>query len=192
MVLAAGSSSRLGEPKQLLRTATGVPLLQHTVAQLRAAQASPICVALGAVVEPCVPLCGDAAIVVVPDWPLGMSHSLRVALAQLASLAPDVEGAWIVVCDQPALSTSLLVALEDAWRRTGADAAAAEYAGIRGVPALVSRALWPRLLAPDRAGEGGARALLRDPALRVAGVEWPDGSFDVDTPSDAARLRAGA
>lgn len=189
VVLAAGSSSRLGEPKQLLRTAAGVPLLQHTVQEVRAAGASPIVVALGAVVEPCLSLCGDATTLTVPDWQRGMAHTLREALAHLASLDVTIEGALIVVCDQPALSASLLISLEDAWRRTGADAAAAEYAGVRGVPALLSRGLWPRLLDAGGSGDGGARALLRDPSLRIAGVEWPEGSFDIDTPSDAARLR---
>ncbi|MDX2184243.1 MAG: nucleotidyltransferase family protein [Gemmatimonadaceae bacterium] len=190
VVLAAGSSSRLGEPKQLLRTAAGVPLLQHTVTAVRDSGAAPIVVALGAVVTPCLPLCGDATPVIVTDWQLGMAHSLRVALQRLHAEAPTLEGAWIVVCDQPALSATLLIALEDAWRRTGADAAAAEYAGVRGVPALLARSLWPRLLEPATGVDGGARALLRDPTLRIAGVEWPEGSFDVDTPADAARLRA--
>jgi molybdenum cofactor cytidylyltransferase len=197
IVLAAGASTRLGTPKQLLDGPRG-PLVQATIAAARDAGATPVVVTLGAHAARIAPHCTGALVVPVPDWAEGQHASLAAGLAALEAAAPTLEGAYLLVCDQPALTADVLVRLHDAFRRTGADAAAAFYHGQAGVPALVAARLFARVRerSHDRslsgAGDRGARALLRDPAVRTALVEWPDGAFDIDTPADAARLAATA
>jgi molybdenum cofactor cytidylyltransferase len=189
VILAAGGSSRLGTPKQLLAGPRG-PLVTATVAAARAARASHVVVTVGShahlVHDAVVAADAQAMVVHVPTWAEGQHASLHAALDVLHTLPADVEGAWLLVADQPLLDAPVLVALEDAWRRTGADASAAHYGEVTGVPALIGRAWWPHIAS----AEGGARGFLRDPARRVARVEWPDGAFDVDTPADAERLAA--
>lgn len=191
VVLAAGASSRLGRPKQLLGGPRGT-LVAATIAAARDAGASPIVVTVGAHAEQVRPACGGAHIVDVPDWAAGQHVSVAAGVRALQAMAPTLDAVLLLVCDQPALDAAVLVRLEDAFRRTGAQAAAAFYDSVAGVPALVSRALLPRLLEPPGVGGSGvgARGLLRDPAVRTALVEWPEGAFDVDTPEDAAALAA--
>jgi molybdenum cofactor cytidylyltransferase len=207
VVLAAGASSRAGVVKALLPGPRG-PLVSAAVQCAWAAGATQVLVTVGAH-----PQVADAAraadarttIVAVPQWAEGQRTSLATAVQALHTLPPAVEAAWLLVADQPLLDAHVLVALEDAWRRTGADAAAACYKEVTGVPALVARRCWDLLVGgrdteacghaveaprPGSPGDGGAQRFLRDPARRIARVEWPDGAFDVDTPADIARLAA--
>ena len=190
IVLAAGASSRLGHPKQSLVGPHG-PLLVATIAAARAAGADPVVVTVGAHAAHVRPLCAGADVVEVPHWADGQHASLVAGLAALRARAPHVDGTFLLVCDQPMLDAPLLVRLEDAFRRTGADAAAAFYGGAAGVPALVSARLFERLAVAEPTRDAGARAILRDPSVRTALVEWAEGLFDVDTPADATRLSAG-
>lgn len=179
IVLAAGASTRLGRPKQLEPGPGGVPLLRHAALVAREATGLPAVVGVGCDADRVRAVVDDIAdCVVVPGWREGPQATLRACVADLARRHAAADGAFLLVCDQPRLTPEVLSHLEDAWRRTGADAAAAHYDGVLGVPALFSRALWGRLGALP-AGEG-ARSLLRDPALRIASVEWPDGAMDVD------------
>jgi xanthine dehydrogenase accessory factor len=185
-LLAAGSSERLGQPKQLLQR-DGMPLVRHIYQQLAAAELSHLAVVLGcqrervaaALPEGCEGLHNE-------HWREGIAASIRCA-ADWAGQHRG-EGLLIAVCDQPRLSTEHIVTLCEAYLEHGATCASG-YAGSIGVPAVFAPDWLPRLLAL-RGDEGAGRLLRADPDVRV--VAWPAGEDDIDSSADAERLGWGS
>src|ERR1700735_355497 len=105
-ILAAGNSSRLGRPKQLLPY-RGKTLLTHVVAEALAAELSPVVVVTGAFpIEVGGSLRGQSVeIVFNPAWETGMASGIVAGLSNLLSLHPDVDAVIIAVCDQPFISS---------------------------------------------------------------------------------------
>lgn len=184
VVLAAGSSSRLGRPKQLLLH-EGKTLVRRTAEAAVAAGLLPVVAVLGAHPEAVAAELAGLPVhpVLNPDWAAGMGLSLRVGLR---ALPPEVDAALVVLCDQLRVDAAHLAALVDTFSRTHAPIVASGYAGARGVPALFSRALFAELeaLAPE---EGARRIIAREPS-RVVEVALAGGDEDIDTAADLSRL----
>ncbi len=187
LVLAAGSSSRLGRPKQLLPY-RGQTLLQHAVEAAVNSTLQPVVVVLGAGADELRP-----ALVAYPvevalnlDWEGGMGGSLRVGMETLLAGGRDPEAVVVILCDQPFVVEAIPCGLAAAFRRTACPVVACEYGATVGVPALFSRAIFPELLALE--GTRGAQSIIsRDPA-RVHHVVFPPGAVDIDTVEDYERL----
>jgi molybdenum cofactor cytidylyltransferase len=187
ILLAAGGSSRLGQPKQLLDY-RGRPLLRHAAETALASRCRPVVVVLGAEVEACTAALQGLPVrlVINADWRDGLSTSLRAGLAALENETPAIDAVILSVADQPLLTPLLLDSLIEYHLRTGATRVAAEYGGKPGVPALFPRSLFPALKCLR--GDEGARALLREQPGAVARVPFPDGSLDIDTTRDYENL----
>ena len=186
VVLAAGESSRLGRPKQLVEY-RGRSLIRGAVEAALGAGCSPVVVVLGAQAErvrqEIEPL--DVRAVVNPAWREGMAASVRAGIAEIEATAGEVEAVVLTGCDQPHLSADVLRRLLEAYRGRedpAASMAACDYAGTLGSPALFARTEFARLLALD--GDRGARGLLRAEDERVIRICWPEGARDVDVPED--------
>jgi molybdenum cofactor cytidylyltransferase len=182
VVLAAGASSRLGRPKQLLPF-RGRPLLEATLARVAAAQLDEVVVVLGgsaAEILAQVELHG-ARPVVNPDYRAGQSTSLRVGLAAVEDRA---EAVVFILGDQPLQSAPVIDALIDTHRRTGAPIVVPSYGGARGNPVLFARVTYPLL--HGLTGDQGARPLLRARAdlVREVPVDAPAPPADIDTWDD--------
>lgn len=179
LVLAAGASRRLGEPKQLLRLDDESLVRRAVRAGLSTGPAQAVLV-LGAAPRDVAAQVSDLPVapVVCADWQAGLGASLATGLR---ALDEEIDGALVLVCDQPALDQAHLQALVSAWRLDPAHAAASAYAGVLGVPALLPRA-WFDQLAAGR-DDRGARELLRRQASRVAAVPAPALAQDLDTPA---------
>ena len=186
VVLAAGTSSRLGRPKQLLEW-EGRLLLQHVVDSVCAAGLDDVVVVLGhaaAEIEPRLSLPGTARTVINPDYPEGQSTSLRVGLG---ALGPDVEAAVIVLGDQPGLSSDLVRRVVREWRTSGAPVLRPLFRGAPGHPVVAGRAAWVAFM--GAAGDEGARGVM--PGLEVAEVELGlDPLADIDTWDDYRSVRS--
>lgn len=188
VVLAAGGSRRLGQPKQLLRR-KGRPLLLHAIDAARAAApGAPLIVVLGAHrsrLRLLVRRAAPAALVVAnPRWAEGLASSLNAALNRVPG---DVDAVLVQLVDQPNVDADALRALLAAWRRRPRTPAAARYDNRAGVPAVLPRAAWRAVRALH--GDSGARALLRDaPALTL--VDMPQAAVDLDTPEDVNAWRS--
>ena len=187
VILAAGSSSRLGTPKQLLRY-RGETLLHRTVRLAIAAGLDPVHVVLGcdasAVGDALGELRGRVTTVVNSDWQAGMGSSLACGIA---SLPGSAGAALVLVTDQPRLSHAILAEIAAAYRTGGAALVASRYAsGAVGVPALFARRYFPELI--RLAGDRGARALFARHREHLVTVAFPDGDLDIDTPAAAAAL----
>lgn len=189
LLLAAGSSSRLGRSKQLVRF-EGQSLLRRAAQAAVGSGCSPVVVVLGAQAEAHLPELEGLPVQVVlnPHWAQGMGSSLRCGMEAL-SQAPGVEAVVVAVCDQPHVRAEHLAALVQAWRTHGQPMVAAEYAGTVGVPALFHRSLFAELATlPPQAG---AKAVLQRQPAKVEVLPLPEAAVDVDTPEDAQRLSRG-
>ena len=187
IVLAAGASRRMGEPKQLLRW-RGEPLVTRAARSALQSGASEAIVISGAVreqVEAALePLRREAGgrlrVVFNAAWQEGQAGSVRAAVEALPAAC---EAALFLPVDQPRLPAALLRRLWQRWRG-GSDLAAVAVGGaIRGAPALFDRRYFDLLKRVE--GDRGGGALLRRHAADVSAIETPGHWLtDVDTPED--------
>ena len=186
VVLAAGESSRLGRPKQLVEF-RGRSLIRGAVEAARDAGCSPVVVVLGSQAKAVRREIDSLEVraVVNDAWREGMGGSVRAGITDLVGTEEEIEAVVLTACDQPRLSADVLRRLIEAYLgredRTATMAACA-YAGTLGAPALFAREEFGRLLALE--GDRGARDLLRARAGRVVRVSWPEGARDVDSVED--------
>ena len=185
ILLAAGSGSRLGQPKALVELG-GETLAARGVAMLRDGGADPVLLVTGAV-PVTIP---EALAVHNPDWSTGMGSSLATGLSALND--SDVGAAVIALADQPLVGAEAVRRLIAAYR-DGASVVVAAYAGQARNPVLIAREHWPAVI-ELATGDTGARPFLRSRAEFVTTVECGDTGSpdDVDTAEDLARVRAVA
>jgi molybdenum cofactor cytidylyltransferase len=188
VILAAGPSTRMGEPKQLL-TIDGRPLLVRSVEAALEAPVWPVVVVLGAHAERIRPVLARLPVLITenPAWSEGMAASIRAGVTTLHQFSRRLDAALLALCDQPAFSSGTISELITAQQTTGCSIVAARYSGRNGAPALCLREHFATLI--SLTGEEGARALLNDDPARVASVELPGLAHDLDTPADVAALR---
>ena len=187
LILAAGASRRLGQPKQLIEF-EGETLLNRTIRLAGAAGADPVILVLGAHFEEIrrtVPL-QQVALVHNDEWETGMASSIRAGLRALELCAPAAEGVLILTCDQPRLNLGHLCALQKPYAQKNAPIVASKYGGTRGTPAVFPRELFGRLSALE--GDKGARSLLAHPPCALIEIDFPGGEVDIDVPADLDRL----
>ncbi|TDB61848.1 nucleotidyltransferase family protein [Arundinibacter roseus] len=184
VILAAGESSRMGKPKQILPLESGKSLLQHTVETALATSLRPVVVVVGANKAEVVPELKNLPITIVDNafWKEGMSTSVRIGLAGLYMTESNLSGALILVCDQPYITAGLLTQMVAVWEETGKKAVACRYKEQWGVPVLVGRELLPELLALS--GDQGAKPVLKKYLDDVAFVNFDEGIIDLDTPEE--------
>lgn len=187
-MLAAGSSTRLGQPKQLLLF-RGEPLVCRAARAAVEAGLWPVVVVVGDRADEVRAALAGMPVVTVANHAHadGLASSIQLGLRRLAECAPGAAGAVLLACDQPAVEAAHLAALAAAAQQQGKPIAASAYGGALGVPALFAASLFPELRA--LAGDC-ARPLLALDATRVAAVPLPLGELDVDTPEDWERVRA--
>jgi molybdenum cofactor cytidylyltransferase len=179
LILAAGSSRRMGRPKQLLEIG-GEALIRRAVHQAEAAGLEQIFVVVGphrAEIERA--LAGTAARLVDNlDHLTGMASSLR---AGLGALGPEAEAAIVMLADQPFQNADILRRLIAAYRASGQPIVVPLYAGRRGNPVLFDRALFAELAAQE--GDRGGRDVLLAHPQQVEAVEFdrPELQTDLDT-----------
>jgi molybdenum cofactor cytidylyltransferase len=186
IVLAAGSSSRLGRPKQLLEL-EGRPLLQHTIDCVEQAGLADVVLVLGhrhEDIRAAVTLPIQWRVVINPNYLQGQSTSLRVGLEAASAQA---QAALLVLGDQPAISPVALRAVVDAYQGPTTPVVQAIYRGTPGHPVLFDRGVWADLVAIE--GDRGARDLLRQHPDWLTRVKLDqDLPPDLDTWEDYERL----
>jgi len=196
VVLAAGASTRMGEPKQLLRY-EGETLLRRAVNAALASRCRPVIVVVGASLGALRDeVAGTGASIAVNEaWAEGMSSSIRCGVAALeAATEGRAEALVLMLCDQPFVTGRVVNRLLETYdaRRPLPLLVASEYQSrdekTRGVPALFSRPLFSELLALR--GSAGAKQVIAQHSTEAAVIAVPEAAFDVDTPHDYRVLQA--
>jgi molybdenum cofactor cytidylyltransferase len=189
IVLAAGRSSRLGRPKQLLPL-HGEPLIRHTLRRVLSSSLDQVILVVGHEAEQVREAVAGLPVACVfnPDAAAGQSTSVH---AGLAALSPETEAAVFILGDQPGIDPEVIDALMATWRATRPPVVAPLYEDRMGNPVLFDRRVFAELAALE--GDSGARPVVRayhdSGELRlvpVAGLAPPD----VDTEADYAALIA--
>ncbi len=182
LLLAAGGSSRLGRPKQLLQY-HGRSLLRQTAEALAESKCEPAVVVIGAEVDRSKNEIADLEIniCVNKDWKMGMSSSLKTGLIELLNIEPDLDALMITLCDQPHVTADKIDLFLAEFYRSATAVIAAEYDGITGVPALFSNELFDSLMRLK--GDTGARNIIRN-HTNTFRIRLPEASFDIDTSND--------
>lgn len=187
IILAAGSSSRMGRPKQLLPY-SGKSLLEHTVDAANDADANPVIVVLGANAALLEKEIDEKKVHIVEnkEWKEGMASSVRCGLNTLIHIAPSSDAVIIMVCDQPFVSSALLNELIATQKKTGKPIVTSQYENAIGPPALFCKSIFSELL--ELKGDAGAKKIMEQRGSDVAAVLFKQGSIDIDTEADYKAL----
>ena len=183
IILAAGSSSRMGQSKQLLDI-HGEQLLVKTVQTVLKAGIAQVAVVLGAdegqhrkIIEHL-----PAEIVFNRHWERGMGSSLKAGLQHVLAQHPSLDAVIVLVCDQPLLKTGNISGLVERHMETGKPIIASRYSGRPGVPALFDKSYFEQLgRLPD---DQGAKKIILQNMNDVSEVDFPGGEVDLDTRED--------
>ena len=187
VVLAAGGSARFGKPKQfaLFR---GETFIRRIVAGAIEARCAPVVVVTGKDSAPIGLELSEltVSIAVNPHWQSGLGSSIVVGIRHAMNLAPDVDAALLLTCDQPFVTAAVLTQLIQFRLTTGKPIVASAYAGTLGIPALFDRSCFPDLLRLK--GDSGAKGIILERQHDVASFDFPAAEIDVDTAADYEKL----
>jgi molybdenum cofactor cytidylyltransferase len=217
IILAAGQSSRLGGPKQLVHF-RGRSLVRRIVDVAGAAGCEPILVVtssdataetsmLTPHLNPVPFERGEertrsrtlidlivrelkktsATLVKNENWHRGIGTSIRRGVQRLIDNASNLEAIVVLVCDQPFVDARTIKGLIELREKTNKPIVASAYAGTLGVPALFDRSCFGELLALS--DDTGAKSIILRDRERVAEFSLPEGAIDIDTVVDYERYK---
>ena len=189
ILLAAGSSSRMGQSKQMLNI-EGVHLLLRSTNRAVKSEAKKVIVVLGAnelahrkIIDHL-----PVEIITNSNWQKGMGSSLKLGAEKLLLINPELDATIVMVCDQPLLTTDHLNSLIRKFKETKSPIVASFYLSTAGVPALFEKSLFEKLLGID--DESGAKKIIQQNMNIVQTIDFPEGAIDLDTAEDYQKLIA--
>jgi len=187
IILAAGSSSRMGQAKQLLPLGNK-NLLSHTIDEAKMVEDALVLVILGGNYEAIAAQMPDSDTRMVhhQNWQQGMGSSISKGMEALMVEQPQLEMVILAVCDQPYLTADLLRRLVAKRHAAKKNIVASAYKETLGTPVLFSKQYFSDLAALQ--GKEGAKVLLQKYENDVASVPFENGGLDIDTPEDYNRL----
>lgn len=183
IILAAGGSRRLGQPKQLLKY-EATTLLRHVVSEAILAEIDNVTVVTGAKQEAIKAELQSFEITTVhnPLWEQGMGKSIAVGVGDLLLRKPKLSGCILAVCDQPFVSTAVFNSLIKKFDGKSQTIIASAYAGTVGTPVLFGSHYFPELLKLQESD--GAKTLLNKFKNDVHTIPFDKGQIDIDTMAD--------
>lgn len=192
LVLAAGSSTRMGQANKLLQPWRGEALVRHAVRAVMASGAAPVFLVVGHQADAVARAVADLPVVIVwnPHHTEGLSSSLK---AGIRALPGEVDGVLVALGDMPRIDPQDLSRLQTAFNPAeGRVICIPTYQGKRGNPVLLGRQLFADLQRLE--GDRGARDLIRKHEELVAevAVESSGVLLDVDTPAALEQLQQDA
>jgi molybdenum cofactor cytidylyltransferase len=188
VILAAGASSRLGQPKQLLQY-QGRSLIQR-IAQIAVQVVEErVVVVLGAYAGLIYPQIDPLPVIIRynSNWEEGIASSIRKGLLAALEFSPQPEAVLFAVCDQPHISQALIQNMITSWERSGKSIIACAYGGTLGSPVLFSKLHYDELL--QLKYDEGAKKLIQLHPEAVEPIFFPMGNVDIDTIRDYTSLQ---
>ena len=188
VILAAGTSSRLGYAKQLVEF-KGKSLLQHSIDVSDSLEFDTKILVLGArkdEIESEIDLKGHE-LEINENWEEGMSTSIRKGVLRSQELENELDHIVILLSDQPFVSKVRIEELIEVQLDNNSQATFSEYAGDLGVPAIFSAEVFYDL--KELKGDQGAKKLIQDQNLDYEIVKFEMGNFDIDTAEDVELLK---
>ena len=190
IILAAGSSTRMEKPKQLLMYGSRT-FLRHAAEVAVASVCRPILIVLGAYASQLQGEIDDLPVRSVTNerWADGMGSSIQVGVRALKTYdrADNTEALVLMLCDQPYVITAVINDLVTAYHANDKGIIASAYGGTLGVPALFGREYFAELA--TMSGAAGAKHLIAAHASDVIPVPFSKGISDIDTPEDYRQLQ---
>jgi molybdenum cofactor cytidylyltransferase len=185
VILAAGSSSRLGAPKQLL-VFNGQSFIVNTINIARAAMCYPIVVVVGSNYEKILPFIKELPIDIVynNDWEKGMGTSIAKGISSINDR--EIDATLVMVCDQPFVTVEHINQLIDAYSHADVGIVATSYNNTIGVPVLFAKPYFASL--GKLRGNEGAKKLVIDNIDHVYKVIFQKAVVDIDTQEDYQKL----
>lgn len=187
LIMAAGSSSRMGEPKQLLKW-KDVTLIENSINKVLQMQISKPIVVIGANSKKISPKIEPYSIEVIhnPNWARGLGNSIAFGVNHIKNNY-QMDGVLMVLADQPLIKASYLIAMLDLFQISKDQIIATQYKnGKLGVPALFDRCYFNELSTID--GDKGAKSILKKHSNSVIKMKLATNVFDVDTEEDYRKL----
>lgn len=187
VILAAGSSSRLGQPKQLIKY-KNKPLLQNIIDHSQVLSFKSKILILGAHAEEIQKNInkGEFKVFINEEWKEGIASSIRKGVRCSLEITPDLEHILFVLSDQPFVTNELILELMDKHIQQGKTITGCRYNNTIGVPAIFSKHLFQELCLLE--GDSGAKVLIKKYTDQVADISFDLGSVDVDKPEDYTKL----
>ena len=187
IILAAGNSSRLGKPKQLL-TFRGTTLLEIVTRAAIESGCKPLVVVLGAYSSEISKQQQDPNInyIINDSWQEGISSSIAAGLTAIMNQDQEVAQVIIAVSDQPFISSAVFLDLIKKQEETGKNMVTSSYAQTIGTPALFNKKYFDQLL--SLTGNHGAKHILEQHPEDIASILFEAGKIDIDTETDYDNL----
>ena len=183
LILAAGNSSRMGTPKQLLKI-KNTTLLEHTLSCAIESRVESIAVVLGAdsaKIQKSIPA-NNVTVHVNQDWVTGMGSSIKLGVKKIIAENINTQAIIILVCDQPMLKSGHINKLVEMYLLKTPLAVASSYKDAVGVPVLFDRMLFADLL---RIGDThGAKEIISTLRNNLLILPFAGGEIDLDTIDD--------
>jgi molybdenum cofactor cytidylyltransferase len=186
IILAAGSSSRLGTAKQNL-IYKDETLLQRAIKAAQGTGCYPIIVVLGANIEVIIPTVESLPVTIIynDDWQQGMSSSIRLGISELQRSPAKISSVILMLCDQPFVNTDLLNQL--ILSATKNSIVVCAYNNGIGPPVFFDGYYFPELLLLQ--GNDGAKEVILKHEDHITTIPFPFGNIDIDTMDDFEGLQ---
>jgi molybdenum cofactor cytidylyltransferase len=187
LIIAAGQSKRLGQPKQLLQF-EGKSLINRLIEIVKEAIDFPITVVLGSASEKIKEQLTESNIKLVQNetWEEGMASSIRVGINSIVKADKNIDGVMILVCDQPLITVKSIRELVELQQSTLKPISACYYANIIGTPAIFHKTVFDDL--SKLQGDMGAKKIIQSWGEEVAKLHFEEAVFDIDTEEDYHKL----
>ena len=186
LILAAGNSSRLGYPKQLIEF-EGKTLIER-ITETALMVSDNILIILGGnselIISKLERFNDTISTIFNPDWQQGMGTSIRIGTEKLAEKSDAI---LILLSDQPFISTVLLQNMIQIFEKSPNPIISCTYNQQLGVPMLFDKSVFPELMKLSR--DKGAKSFLHLYKNTISTIDFPEGIIDVDTFEDVEKLK---